>query len=142
MGNQLVLTPQEAQKLPKPNNMIPVMTHLESDFFKDWCIFLKPFIDLTPREMDVMASFLKNRWELSKSISDPAILDTMVMSDEVKDKVMADCNMTKQHFYVIMNTLRKKHVIVNNIINRKLIPNMRMDNSGCFQLLILFKEKN
>ena len=142
MSNGLALTPQEARGLPKPNNMIPVMTHLDSDFFKDWCIFLRPFINLTPREMDVVASFLKNRWELSKSITDPAILDRMVMDEETKSKVMESCKMSQQHFYVVMNSLRKKNVIIKNILNPKLIPNLRDDGSGCFQLLILFKEKN
>lgn len=141
MAEQLVLTPKEARGLPKPNNIIPVMTHMDSDFFKDWCVFLRPFINLTPKEIEVMASFLKHRWELSKSISDPAILDTMVMSESTLKKVMEDCHITKQHFYVIMNTLRKKKIFNDGIINEKLIPNIREDNSGCFQLLILFKEK-
>ena len=136
------MTPQEAQKLSKPNNLIPVMTHMDSDFFRDWCIFLNPFVKLTPREMDVMASFLKHRWLLSKSISDPAMIDTMLMTEETRHKIMEECHITKQHFYVVMNTLRKKKVFVNDIIEPRLIPNIRKDNSGYFQLLILFKEKD
>lgn len=141
MDSPLILTPQEAKKLPKPNNIIPVKTHMETDFFKDWCIFLKSFINLTPRETDVMASFLRNRWILSKSITDPAILDATIMSKKVMNKVMEDCHMTQRHFYVIMNALRNKKVIVEDIINPKLIPNIRDDGSKYFQLLILFKEK-
>lgn len=143
MGD-LALTPQEARGLPKPNNMIPVITHLDSDFFKDWCVFIKPFINLTPREMDVVACLLKNRWEFSKSknITDPAILDKMTMDEDAMEKVRESCNMTKQHFYVVMNSLRKKKAVSKrNVLNPRLIPNMRDDGSGCFQLLILFKEK-
>jgi hypothetical protein len=140
MSEQLALSPQEAKRLPKPNNMIPVMTHLESDFFRLWCIFLKPFVNLTSREIDVMASFLKHRWELTKAVSDPSIVDTMMSSESMKKKVMEECHITKQHFYVVMSTLKKKGIIEDGIIKKKLIPNLSDDGSGCFQLLILFKE--
>lgn len=124
----------------KPNNIVTVPTSPGLDFFKWWCVFLRPFIKLTNRETEVISSFLKQRWELSKNISDPAILDTMVMSENIKNKVIEECNITQQHFYVVMSNLRKNKVIVGNTINPRLIPNIRKDDNGCFQLLILFKE--
>lgn len=126
--------------LPKPNNIVTVPTSPGIEFFKWWCVFLRPFINLTNREIDVIASFLKQRWELSKSISDPAILDTMIMSESTKSKVIEECQITQQHFYVVMSNLRKNKVIENNTINSRLIPNIREDDNGCFQLLVLFKE--
>lgn len=128
------------QSPPKPNNVVAVPVSSDIEFFKRWCIFLRPFINLTNREIDIIASFLKQRWELSKNISDPAILDTMVMSESTKNKVIEECNITQQHFYVVMSNLRKNKVIVDNKINPRLIPNIRKDDKGCFQLLILFKE--
>lgn len=126
----------------KPNNIVTVpVDDNSSSFFKWWLVFLRPFINLTKREIDVVAEFLKQRWELSKAISDPAILDTMVMSENTKTKVINACHITQQHFYVVMSNLRKNKVIVNNIINPRLIPNIRETDDGCFQLLILFKEK-
>lgn len=127
--------------LPKPNNIVTVPTTIGKEFFKWWCVFLRPFINLTNREIDVIASFLKQRWELAKSITDPAILDTMVMNEITKNKVIKECGITQQHFYVVMSNLRKNKVIVNNTINPRLIPNIRKDDNGCFQLLILFKDK-
>ena len=129
-----------AKGLPKPNNIVTVPTDPGIEFFKWWCIFLRPFINLTNRETDVIASFLKQRWELSKKTSDPAILDTMVMSEITKNKVIEECNITQSHFYVVMSNLRKNKVIVGDTINPRLIPNIREDDNGCFQLLILFKE--
>lgn len=126
--------------LPKPNNIVTVPTSIGIEFFKWWCIFLRPFINLTNREIDVISSFLKQRWELSKSISDPTILDTMLMSETIRNKVLKECNITQQHFYVVMSNLRKNKVIVNDTINPRLIPNIRKDDNGCFQLLILFKD--
>ena len=127
-------------KLPKPNNIVAVPTSLGIEFFKWWCIFLRPFVNLTNREIDVVASFLKQRWELSRHISDPTILDKMSMSEDTKAKVQEECNITSQHLYVVMSNLRKNKVIVNNVINPRLIPNLRQDDNGVFQLLILFKD--
>lgn len=132
----------EGRKLHKPNNIVTVPVQTDtSDFFKWWCIFLRPFVNLTNREIDVIAEFLKQRFELSKVISDPAVLDTMVMNDATKQKVIEACHITQQHFYVVMSNLRKNKVITGNIINPRLIPNVRVDDNGVFQLLILFKEK-
>lgn len=132
----------DARKLRKPNNIVTVPVQADSSsFFKWWCIFLRPFINLTNREIDVIAEFLRQRFELAKSISDPAIIDTMLMTDETKQKVIEACNITQQHFYVVMSNLRKNKVIIDNIINPRLIPNVRQDDNGVFQLLILFKEK-
>ena len=128
------------QGLPKPNNIVTISTSPGIEFFKWWCILLRPFINLTNREIDVIASFLKQRWELSKSISDPTILDSMVMSETIKGKVIEECQMTQQHFYVVMSNLRKNNIIVHNTLNPRLVPNIRKDDNGCFQLLILFKE--
>lgn len=131
----------EGRKLPKPNNIVQVPTTSDIDFFKWWCVFLRPFVNLTNREIDVIASFLKHRWELSKTISDPAALDILLMSEDTKKKVLEECNITLQHFYVVMSNLRKSKVITENGINPRLIPNIRKDDNGTFQLLILFKDQ-
>ena len=139
MENALSSTRSKSKKMPKPNNMIMVPISMQKEFFKWWCIFLRPFVKLTDKETEVVASFLKQRWELSKEISNPAILDSQLMANETKEKVIADCGMTLQHFYVVMSSLRKNGVIVNNRLNPRLIPNIREDDNGVFQLLILFK---
>nr|DAG87461.1 MAG TPA: hypothetical protein [Crassvirales sp.] len=140
MENSVNTKVQEKPTLPKPNNIVVVPISMGIGFFRWWCTFLKSFISLTPRELDVTASFLKQRWELSKSTDDPSILDEMVMSESTKKKVIEECEITKQHFYVVMSNLRKNKVIINDKINSRLIPNIRKDDNGCFQLLILFKD--
>ena len=123
----------------KPNNAYKVPVTDVLDFFKWWCVFLRPFIPLTDREIDVVASLLKQRWELSKCIKDPSILDTMTMSSDILDKVVEECKITKQHFYVVMSSLKKKGVI-NGRITPKLIPNLKEE--GKFKLTIMFGENN
>lgn len=128
------------ERLPKPNNIVEIKTKLDTEFFRWWCIFLRPLINLTNREIDVIACFLKQRFELSKSISNPAILDTVVMSNDTKRKVIDECQITQEHFYVVMSNLKKNKVIINDVINPRLIPNIKVDEkTGYFQLLILFK---
>jgi hypothetical protein len=127
---------KKLKEMYKPNNVFNVPVSSTLDFFKWWCIFLRPFVPLTERETDVVASFLKQRWELSKIISDPVILDTIVMSSDTINKVVQECKITKQHFYVVMSSLKKKSVI-DGKINPKLIPNLKED--GIFKLDILFK---
>lgn len=126
----------------KPNNCINVPLSSEKDFFKWWCIFQCPFVSLTNREIEVIASLLRHRHELSKVISDPEILDSQLMSDNIRNKVIKECKLTKSHYYVVMGTLKKKKIINNTGINPRLIPNIRQDDNGCFQLLVLFKGIN
>lgn len=128
------------KKLPKPNNIITIPTKSTLDFFKWWCIFLKPFVNLRDSEIDIIANLLKHRMELSQYISDPTILDSAMMGNATREKILAECGITLKNFYVVMSNLRKKKVIVNNSLNSRLIPNMRKDDNGHFQLLILFKD--
>jgi len=130
---------KKLKELYKPNNAFTVPVANTLDFFKWWCVFLRPFIPLTERETDVVASLLRQRWELSKIIKDPSILDTMTMSGNTLDKVVEECKITKSHFYVVMSSLKKKGVI-NGHINPRLIPNLKEE--GVFKLTILFKENN
>ena len=123
----------------KPNNAIGIPCSL-SDFFKYWFLFLEPFHNLTNREVDVITSFVRQRYELSKVIKDNEILDKVAMSEDVKKKVREECGITLQHFQVIMGKLRKNNVIIDGKINPKFIPHITEEN-GIFQLLLLFDIK-
>jgi hypothetical protein len=84
--------------MEKPNNIVRIPCSLDKSFFRFWFLFLKPFHNLTDREMDVLIGLLKNRYELSKVIKDGNILDTVALSEESKKKVMGECNMKLPHF--------------------------------------------
>ena len=124
----------------RPNNIIRIPTSLSVNFFKLWLMFLEPFHKLTKREIDVAASFVKQRYELSKVIKDSEILDRVTMSEDTKKKVREECNITLPHFQVILGKLRKNKVIVDGKINPKFVPNINADNDT-FQLLLLFELK-
>lgn len=126
--------------MKKANNIIRIPTSLNGKFFRYWFEFLKPFHKLTDRETDVIASFVKQRYELSKVIKDDDILDKVTMSDDIKKKVREECNITLAHFQVILGKLRKNKIILDNKINPRFIPNIEEEN-GVFQLLLLFELK-
>ena len=123
----------------RPNNAIRIPCSL-SDFFKYWFLFLELFHNLTNREVDVITSFVRQRYELSKVIKDNEILDKVAMSEDVKKKVREECGIPLQHFQVIMGKLRKNNVIIDGKINPKFIPHITEEN-GIFQLLLLFDIK-
>ena len=120
------------------NNIIRIPTSLEGKFFRYWFEFLAPFHNLTSREMDVATAFVKQRFELSRSISDEDILDRVTMSEDTKQKIREECNITTPHFQVIMGKLRKAKVIINNKINPRFIPKNVNTSDKAFQLLLYF----
>ena len=129
-------------KIPNniPNNIIRMPCSLSNNFFRYWFMFLEPYHKLTDREIDVITSFVKQRYELSKVIKDNDILDKVTMSEDTKRKVREECNITLPHFQVIMGKLRKNKVIIDGKINPKFIPNIK-EETGTFQLLFLFELK-
>lgn len=121
----------------KINNVITISASTEGSFFRYWFEFLRPFHKLTDREMDVIASFVKHRYALSKVVSDQEVLNKLTMSDDTKKKVREDCNISQAHFQVIMTKLKKSKVIENGRINPKFIPRLDKDSNN-FQLLLSF----
>ena len=123
--------------MDKPNNLVKVPTTLGIDLFKKWFIFLKPFHGFTDREIDVIACFVKERYELSKSITNEALLDKIVMNEDTKRKVREECKITLPHFQVIMSKLKKQKVIINNELNPHYIPNFKPGDTS-FSVLFYY----
>ena len=122
----------------KPNNVIALKSSLKGGFFRMWLEFLRPFHKLTERETDIMAAFLKQRYELSKVVSGQDILNKLTMSDDTKKKIREECNISQAHFQVIMTKLKKSKMIENGNINPRFIPRIKDETKG-FQLLLTFE---
>ena len=125
----------------KPDNMFTIEGTPTKNFFKWWCIIMNPFIALTPRETDLMASFLKQRHELSKKILDPTLIYSQLMNNETRKKIIDECGITLSHFYVLTGNLRNKGILTDAGINPRIIPRISKDNNGYCQLLLLFKDE-
>lgn len=121
----------------KPNNVIRVPCSLDK-LFRYWLEFLVPFHNLTSRETDIAAAFLKERYRLSKVILDSDLVDRTLMSEDSQRKIRQDCDVANQHFQVIKSKLKSKKFFVNDRINPRLIPDVKEDN-GVFQLLLVFE---
>ena len=119
------------------DSIVRIPCKVDSSFFKYWFMFLKPFHHLTEREIDVITSFVKQRYELSKVITDSDILDKVTMSEDTKRKVREECGITLPHFQIGMSKLRKSKVIIDNKINPRYIPNVKEEN-GSFKMMLLF----
>lgn len=120
------------------NNVIRIPTSLQGRFFRIWLEFLTPLHNLTDTEKDVVASFLKNRFELSKAVSDNELLDKIVLSENIREKVKTECNISSAFFRVILGKLKKTGMIVDGKLNPKFIPKNINENDGSFKLLLYF----
>ena len=81
----------------KINNVIRIPTSLNGKFFRYWLEFLRPFHNLSDREVQIATSLLRNRYELSKVITDDEILDRVLLSEDTRKKIMAECNIASSH---------------------------------------------
>lgn len=119
------------------DSIVRIPCKVDGKFFRYWFEFLQPFHNLTEREMDVITSFVKQRYELSKVIKDNEILDKVTMSEDTKKKVREECDISLPHFQVIMGKLRKNKVIIDGKINPRYIPSVDEENSS-FKMMLLF----
>lgn len=126
--------------MEKPNNIVRIPCTLEDNFFELWFVFLKPFHNLTNKEIKLISELVKHRYHLSKVIKDPDILDQVTLGEETRRKVRESCGLTPAHFHLLFSSLKKNKMIVDNKINPKFIPNITTEN-GYFQLTLLFDMK-
>lgn len=124
--------------MKKPDSLIRIPCKSVNGFFKHWFRFLKPLHKLTDREIDVIACFATQRYELSKVIQDENILDKYTMNSDTKKKVREECGISLQNFQVIMSNLRKHKIILDNRINPIYIPNLDKE-AKTFQLMLYFE---
>lgn len=123
--------------MEKVDNVVSIPVGSVDKVFRYWLEFLKPFHKLTDREMDVLACFLKHRYELGKVVKDLALLDQILMNEDTRRQIREECNITQSHFQVVMTSLRKNKVVSDNKINPRFIPRIKEDSHN-FQLLLMF----
>lgn len=128
----------------KNQNIARIPSTLNSpnaNFYKYWLEFMRPMNKLTTKEVDVLAALLLKRFELSKSIIDSNVLDTILLGTEVKKQVREEMNLSANHFHVVISKLKRVGIIRDNKINKKFIPNVEHDATG-YKLILLFDFSN
>ena len=78
--------------------------------------------------------FARNKY-LITSIDDD-VLDTVLFSEDVKNKIKAECDISSAFFQVILGKLRKVGILKEGKINPRFIPNFKDEED--FKLLLYF----
>lgn len=114
-------------------------------FFEQWFNLLKPVHKLSNKEIQLIATIVRFRYELSLKITDKELLDEVLMSTDTKQKIREACGISKQSYQVSMFKLKKAKVLISDDkdddgpklykVNPKLIPSF---NGKDFKLLLYF----
>lgn len=119
------------------NDVIRVPCTIDDNFFKFFFTIMKPYHGLSSREIDVLSLLVRKRYYLSKVISDPKILDKVVMDEDTRKEIREQLGMSSQHLLVILNKLKANGILKDGKINPKFIPSLK-EGQNNYQLLFLF----
>jgi hypothetical protein len=121
------------------NNVIKIPKGAYGGFFRAWLEYLTPLHNLSNKAKDLAASFLKERYRLSQSIPNQALVDEILMSTDSKARVKNDCGLSTSFYHLLMRDLKKAGFITDaGIVNAKYVPKCG-DKKGYFNLLLLFE---
>ena len=129
------------------NKVLLVKCSDKKDFFAHWVSYINPNLGLTAREQEVLASILRTRYELSKSIINQDTLDEICLNAENRAKISEYVGMSPQQFGVIVYKLKDMKILQPHFkdngrtdyykINPTLIPNYTEGED--FKFMIVFR---
>lgn len=109
----------------RPTNILKIKSSDYDELFLNWFLILKPLHNLSNKECILASKLYKYRDELKEVILDKEILDTTILSDTYRKKIIEEMDITMIHFQVLLTSLRKKNVIIDNRLNPKFIPHIK-----------------
>ena len=124
----------ESRGIPEVRLVIP--TPCNKKFFRLWVEVLKPIHDLTDREMDLLAAFIKRRHELQKSNMSPDQIDAVLMSSSIKKEIRSSVGISTAYYQRIVRKFRDKEILIPDLahdgerINPRYIPDLRDDDKS------------
>lgn len=109
-------------------------------FFFMWVTILQPFLKLRKQEVTVLATLLYHRYKLMEPIANPveANINIILFSTAYRKKIKTELDIEDYAFNNILSSLRKKKLVINNSISKKIIPNLSSDSKS-FKLLYNFE---
>ena len=121
-----------------PNNIIKIPCNSEN-IIKFWLNFMNPFFKLCPSELATVNFLIKKRFELLEKINDINIVNNILMSADIRKEIKNTLNYSIPFISTTFKSLRNKQVIINGVLNPKVIPNItKLDK---FNLMIIFDFK-
>lgn len=109
----------------RPTNILKIKSSDYDELFLNWFLILKPLHNLSNKECILASKLYKYRDELKEVILDKEILDTTILSDTYRKKIIEEMEITMIHLQVLLTSLRKKNVIIDNRLNPKFIPHIK-----------------
>lgn len=111
-----------------------------STFIRAWLEVMRPIHRLTPKEMDVAAELIKRRYDLTKGISNPALIDKVLFNKETKDSIITKVGITDSHYKMVLHKLRQNGVIDGKKINPRYLPDWTPGKP--FRWMFIFENEN
>lgn len=110
----------------------------KKQIFRYWLEFLKPYHKLRQKEIEALGLMLYYRYELSREVSNPDLVNKLLFSTDTRKQIRGDLgDMDPKVFNNLLTALRKKGVLSKeNVINHGLIPNM---SEAGFKLVFNFE---
>lgn len=93
------------------NKVLPISCN-KDNFFELLLAYLTPKHYLTKGEQKYLAACLRNRYELSKSITDEIILDETCMNEVYRTKIRKEVGYTAQQAQNIISKLKKLKIFI------------------------------
>lgn len=106
----------------KINKGITINSSSTLEFFRKWFIFIRPLINVPPKEIEILSWICLKRHELGKIISDESVRDSVLFNTETLRSIEKECGVNHDHFLVIMGRLRKAGLIKNHSVNKSILP--------------------
>lgn len=114
--------------MTKPTNILKIKSKTLDELFYNWFLILKPIHKLSNKECVLASKLYKVRHELKDVILDKDILDATILSDTSRKKIVEEMGITITHLQVLLTSLRKKNILIENKLNPKFIPQIKDSN--------------
>ena len=126
-----------AVDIKRNSNIAKIPSKFDMDFFILWLSFLKPFHKLATKDIEVLAAYLLKRHELSLLVKDEHTLNNLLRSIDVRKEIRESAGMIVSQFNILCTKLRKTGALVDNVPNKRYIPNIE-DGSNEYRLILIF----
>lgn len=106
-------------------------------FFRDWLIMTKTFHKLSKQQIDILALFLYEHYQLKKEVTNEKILNKILFDYDTKMKIKEEIDTTDASLQNTMTVFRKKGIIVEGKLSKLFIPKIEIGSNN-FKLIYNF----
>ena len=106
-------------------------------FFAHWVALTKPLHKLTDAEASILLAFLRKRYLYASNVRDDDVVNKLLFSTDTRKEIMQELGMKMGTFQNYLTSMRTKGVILENKLNKKLIPNLEVGADN-FKLIFSF----